>query len=211
MAEEKKIVIDGKDRSKTDVYKEHLQKIIFQQLGVKVSKDKAWSLFKAVMHGTTEFVLAIEPEVVEAKEEGGEEKNKGRKLPLAGVGTFCILETKPRGSKAGLDKDGNPIEGAKVWPCVPRFRFYPSSVTDKRIEQEYGLAEHGVEIEHYGIFVDGDAAPAPAEEEVKKEDKKSDKKDAKKDGKAGKDAKADKKAAPAPAEEEVPNLDDEEI
>lgn len=134
MAEEK--VITAKDRSKTDVFKEHVQKIIFQSLGVKVSKDKAWALFKNMTHGTTEFVLNLED----------------KSLPLSGVGTFAILETKPRGSKAGLDKDGNKIDGAKVWPCVPRYRFYPSSVTEKMIEQVYGLEDHGVEVKHYGIY-----------------------------------------------------------
>lgn len=131
-----------KERSKTDCFKEHIQKIIYQTTGMKVSKDKAWAMFKNIIHGTTEFVLNIE----------GEEK----KLPLAGVGTFCILETKPRGSKAGLDKDGNPIEGAKIWDCVPRFRFYPSSVTEKMVEQVYGCADHGIEVEHYGIFKTAD-------------------------------------------------------
>lgn len=167
MAEEikKEETKEVKERSKTDLYKEHIQKIIFQTLGVKVSKDKAWSLFKNVIHGTEEFVLNIESTT---DEEG---KKSGKKLPLAGVGTFCILETKPRGSKAGLDKDGNPIEGAKVWDCVPRFRFYPSSVTDKMIEQVYGLADHGVEIEHYGLY---------ASEQVVEEEPKSEKKTAKK-------------------------------
>jgi hypothetical protein len=140
MAEEIKVTetTEVKERSRTDLFKEHVQKMIYQTLGVKVSKDKAWAMFKNMIHGTTEFVLNIE----------GDEK----KLPLAGVGTFCILETKPRGSKAGLDKDGNPIEGAEVWNCVPRFRFYPSSVTAKMVEQVYGCADHGIALSHYGIF-----------------------------------------------------------
>lgn len=140
-----------KERSKTDRFKEHVQKIIFQELGVKVSKDKAWSLFKAITHGTFEFVL----------------NEEDKKLPLAGVGTYEILETKPRGSKAGLDKDGNPIEGAEAWECVPRPRFYPSSVMNKMVEQVYGLADHGVEIEHYGIF----KAEEPIAEKVEKAEK----------------------------------------
>lgn len=151
--------VEVKERSRTDLFKEHIQKVIYQTLGVKVSKDKAWALFKNTIHGTTEFVLNIE----------GDEK----KLPLAGVGTFCILETKPRGSKAGLDKDGNPIEGAKVWDCVPRFRFYPSSVTEKMVEQVYGCADHGIEISHYGIFKTDDAAEvteAEVEEVVETEE-----------------------------------------
>lgn len=133
---EVKEVKEAKGVSKTDAYKVHLQKIIYQELGVKVSRDKAWNLFKSVIHGTVEHVLNIED----------------RKLPLAGVGTFEILETKPRGSKAGLDKDGNPIEGAEAWACVPRFRFYTSSVIDKLVEHSYGLGDHDIEEKHYGVY-----------------------------------------------------------
>lgn len=200
MAEENKVAVateetkEVKERSKTDMFKEHIQKIVYQTLGVKVSKDKAWALFKNITHGTTEFVLNIEETV-------DEEGNKsGKKLPLAGVGTFCILETKPRGSKAGLDKDGNPIEGAEVWACVPRYRFYPSSVTEKLVEQAYGLADHGVEVEHYGIFKE-DAEPVVEEKAEKKQVKKADKKAEKKEAKA---------AVTEPvADEEFDEFDDE--
>ena len=133
-----------KERSKTEVFKEHLQTIIYQQTGKKVSKSKAWEIFKAITHGTVEFVLNI------PQENEGDEK----KLPLAGVGTFQILETSPRGSKAGLDKEGNPIEGAVPWPCVPRFRFYPSSTIDTLCEYKYGLGGHEVNEKHYGLFVE---------------------------------------------------------
>lgn len=138
---------------KTELFKQHIQKIIYQQLGVKVSKDKAWNLFKATELGTIQFVL----------------KQDDKKLALSGIANFEVLETKPRGSKAGLDKDGNPVDGAKVWPCVPRFRMYPSSVVDKLVEKAYGLGDHDdVELKDYGIYVEGDAL---AEKTSKKEDK----------------------------------------
>lgn len=127
---------EAKAPTKTDLLKKNMQAIIKQTLGVKVSKEKAWELFKATMHGTVELTMNVE----------------GKSIPLSGVGTFEVLETKPRGSKAGLDKDGNPVEGAKVWDCVPRFRFYPSSTIDKMLEQAYGFADHGIETKHYGIF-----------------------------------------------------------
>lgn len=159
---EVKETVEKKELSKTDAYKVHLQKIIFQELGVKVSRDKAWSLFKGVIHGTVEHVLHIDD----------------KKLPLAGVGTFEILETKPRGSKAGLDKDGNVIEGAEAWPCVPRFRFYPSSVVDNLVEHSYGLGDHEIDEKHYGIYKEDitDAVETPKKvatekkEEVKSEE-----------------------------------------
>ena len=64
------------------------------------------------------------------------------------------METSPRGSKAGLDKEGNPIEGAVPWPCVPRFRFYPSSTIDTLCEYKYGLGGHEVNEKHYGLFAE---------------------------------------------------------
>lgn len=150
MSEVKNETVETKELTKTDAYKVHLQKIIHQELGIKVSRDKAWGLFKAIIHGTVEHVINLE----------GAEK----KLPLAGVGTFEILETKPRGSKAGLDKDGNPIEGAEAWPCVPRFRFYPSSVIDNLVEFSYGLGDHDIEVKHYGVYKTEEAVEAKAEE-----------------------------------------------
>ena len=186
----------AKERSKTDVFKEHIQKIVFNSLGVKVSKDKAWDLFKSTMHGTVEFVLNIQ--------EGTDaEGNKtGKKLPLSGVGTFEILETKPRGSKAGLDPEGNPIEGAEVWPCVPRFRFYPSSTIDNLCEFKYGLGNHEIEEKHYGIFAPVEEAPAKDDKKAT-EPKKADKKAPKAE------AKAEPATAEAPAEEDFDFSDDE--
>ena len=153
MSEEVKVTKEPKEMSKTDAYKVHVQKIIFQELGVKVSRDKAWSLFKAIIHGTVEHVLNIDK----------------KKLPLAGIGTFEILDTKPRGSKAGLDKEGNPIEGAEAWPCVPRFRFYTSSVIDNVVEHSYGLGNHDIEEKHYGIYKVEDGKAEAAVEEVAEE------------------------------------------
>lgn len=169
-------VKEPKQPSKTDTYKQHLQKIIYNQLGVKVSKDKAWGLFKDIIAGTVEFTL----------------KQEDKKLPLAGVGTFEIMETKPRGSKAGLDKEGNPIEGAEAWPCVPRFKFYPSSITDKIVEHAYGLGGHeDIEEKHYGIY----APEAVVEEKSEKAENKADVKE---------------EAAPAESDDaaDLPGLDD---
>lgn len=137
--------------NKTDLLKQHIQAIIKQNLGVKVSKEKAWQLFKAVIMGTVELTFNVE----------------GKQIPLSGVGTFEVLETKPRGSKAGLDENGNPIDGAKPWPYVPRFRFYPSSNIDNLMEQKCGLADHGIEEKHYGIYALNEEA---AETETSEED-----------------------------------------
>lgn len=159
---EEKKAVEVKEKSKTDRFKEHIQKIIYQELGVKVSKDKAWGLFKAIIHGTTEFVLNLDGD---------------KKLPLSGVGTFQVLETKPRGSKAGLDDKGEKIEGAKVWPFVPRFRFYPSSVIDSLLEQFFDLEDHGIEMKHYGIFRTEEEVAEPKKDEkaAKKQEKKAEK------------------------------------
>lgn len=153
MSEVKEVKTTEKELRKTDVYKQHIQKIIYQELGIKVSRDKAWSLFKAIIHGTVQHVLKLED----------------KKLPLAGVGTWEVLETKPRGSKAGLDKEGNVIEGAEAWPCVPRFRFYPSSVIDNLVEHSYGLGGHEVTEKNYGIYKsDEEVAAEASAKEAKK-------------------------------------------
>lgn len=148
---------------KTDLFKQHIQRIIYQKLGVKVSKDKAWDLFKAMIHGTVEHVIHLDD----------------KKLSLSGVGSFEILETSPRGSKAGLDKDNNPIEGAEVWSCVPRFRFYPSSTIHARVEKSYGLGNHDdLKEQHYGLY--SEEEPEGKKEPAKKDAKKVDKPEAKK-------------------------------
>lgn len=138
MSEEKKL-------SSTDVYKNHLQAIIYQELGVKVSRDKAWKLFKAIILGTVQHVAKID----------------GNKLSLAGIGSFEIIKSTPRGSKAGLDKDGNPIPGATPWPFVPRMRWYTSSVVDSNVESMFGLGDNpDAELTNYGLYKTDAAAPA---------------------------------------------------
>lgn len=182
MSKENVETTEKKELSKTEQYKVHLQKIVYQELGIKVSRDKAWSLFKSIIHGTVEHVLHIED----------------KKMPLAGVGTFQVLETKPRGSKAGFDKDGNPIEGAESWPCVPRFRFYPSSVIDNLVEHSYGLGDHDVKEEHYGLY--------KSEEDVEAEKKvKEDKKEVKENVSEGA---VEKESAEENTEDAFDGLDD---
>lgn len=155
----------AKEQSKTDAFKEHLQKIIKATAGVKVSKATAWNLFKDIILGTVEFT---ENQPLEKAEEGDEESLGVRRLPLAGVGAFEVLNVKPRASKAGLKKNeaGEWVrdESLKVWPYVPRFRFRPSSKISERLEKVFGLAEHDIEIAHYGKFASDEAeAPIPPE------------------------------------------------
>lgn len=151
-----------KEASKTDLFKAHLQKMIKDVTGEKVAKSTAWDLFKTIILGTVEFVENQELEKDEKDESYG-----ARRLPLAGVGSFEIIHCKPRGTKAGLKKNekGEWVkdENGKVWPFVPRMRFYASSKIDDRLEQVFGLADHGEEIKHFGLFLkeEQDAEPAP--------------------------------------------------
>ena len=163
MSEEKKV-------SKTELFKSHLQLIIKDSLGVKVSKDKSWELFKSIMGGTTEFVL----------------NQEDLKLPLAGVGNFEVIKTEPRGSKAGFreerttGEDGKVTktlvrdESLKVWPFVPRYRFYASSLVEKVVENHFNLGDHDIEPKHYGLYVD-------REEDTSEESKSKSKKSVKED------------------------------
>lgn len=133
----------SKEKTKTEAFKTHLQIMIKDVLGPKIkgriSQKEAWDLFKEIMNGTIEYVY----------------NDKANSLSLAGIGKFAILKSDPRGLKAGLDKDGNKIEGAKVWEFVPRFRFYASSKVDDDLAKRYGLIEdegNKVKQTHYGVF-----------------------------------------------------------
>lgn len=109
----------------TNLFKEHLQEIIKQRLGIEVSKFDAWNLFKDITHGTVEYTYNLD----------------NMRFPLAGVGVFEVLKTSPRGRKK---EDG--------WEYVPRYRFYPSTAIDKLLEQILGFKDHEIDVNHYGIF-----------------------------------------------------------
>lgn len=112
---------------KTKKFKEHLQLIIEDVLGEKYSLSDSWQLFKALNHGTVDFVLHQEDFT----------------LPLSGQGKFQILKTKPRGRKKE--------EG---WDFVPKYRFYPSTAINKRLENFFGFTDHDVDESHYGLYKD---------------------------------------------------------
>lgn len=152
-----------KQVSKTEQFKGHLQKVVKQSLGVKVSKETAWNLFKDVINSTVEFTLNAKG--VSAKDSKGNDIIKGENvLPLAGIGNFEILKTAPRKSKAGYKEVKVEVDGKetkklvkddtlKVWPFVPRFRFYPSVAIDRVVEKYFDLGDHeDLELKHYGDF-----------------------------------------------------------
>lgn len=173
--EMKKEVKTEEGSGKTVMFKEHIQKIIYQQTGFEVSKDKAWNLFKAIIHGTVQFVLK-QDRVVPQDANFEEQSYETRTLSLAGVGKFSILESKARGKKAGLDADGNKIDGVEPWETVPRFRFRPSSMIERVVNAFYGHAEEGYKETNYGIYA--------ADEPVTAEENPAEKKEAPKGKKA---------------------------
>lgn len=128
-------------RSKTDVFKEHLQIIIEDTLGKKVSKQAAWDLFKNIQLGVVEFTL-------------NQEDNK---LPLAGVGRYEVVKTKPRGTKAGLKRGETlgewlPDSTLTPWEFAPKFKFYPSVAVDSVVEKYFNLGDHDVELPKLGLY-----------------------------------------------------------
>ena len=146
-----------------------------------------------MIHGSFEYTLNME-----------DNKAGEKKLPLSGVCTFEVINTKPRGSKAGLDKDGKPVEGAKVWDSVPRMRVWPSQIVQDRVERAYGLGEHeDLEVKHYGIFKEDEPEVTEAVEDVK-EQSVEEHKAAKKAAKAT--VKAAKKAEPVDALDELDEI-----
>jgi len=112
--------------------------LVFQELlnsyGIKLSQQKAWNLFKAIIVTIVSFVLKL----------------KGRRLSMAGVGAFYIDETKPRQSKIG------------VYKFVPRFKFKPSSVINGHVE--YELADEIMEkpADAKNLVKEGDPLKVPA-------------------------------------------------
>ena len=159
--------------NKTQLFKKHIQMIIQQVTGKKVSQDKAWELFKAIQLGTVEFVNNIEVE-----------KN-AKTLSLAGVGKFQVRETEPTGKKAGMvkveDEQGNTVEqrdiDLPVWDVVPRFKFKPSSAIENLLYSMYGCPGYeDVVVKHHGIFtpepeaeVEGEVEEVQVEEVVEAE------------------------------------------
>lgn len=152
---------------RTELFKEHLQLMIKDVTGVKVSKKVAWELFKAFHKGTVEFVA----------------KDEDNKLPLSGIGKFEILFASPTGKKAGmvdavnedgtpkLDKDGKAVkvkdDTLPVWDFIPRFKFRPSSAFNDTLATMFNCPDSERELEHFGIFKEGltlNDAKAPAEQ-----------------------------------------------
>lgn len=93
--------------------KEDLQEVLstkFGELGVKVSKENAWKLFKAGIEAAVETCI----------------KDKELACSLSGVGRFEIMKAKPRGTKVG------------VVEFIPRLRFRPSSRINEFLETQMG-------------------------------------------------------------------------
>lgn len=115
---------------KSAAYKVHLQKIINDRLGVKVSKEAAWNLLKDIVFGTMQFVVS-QPD---------------KRLPLSGVGTFEVIKAGARGSKKEA--------GAQY---VPKYRFYPSTTVEKQMEGLMGQEDIGEDTKFLGVYAEEDA------------------------------------------------------
>ena len=126
--------------SKTDNFKEHVQKIVSDTLEVEVSKEKAWKLFKNLERGTMQFVAVDED----------------NRLPIAGVGIYEIVFSKPTGKKAGMVKDenGNEIKDPtlEVWNYVPRYKVRPSSTVKEELYTIFKCPGYKKEVEWLGTL-----------------------------------------------------------
>jgi hypothetical protein len=111
---------ENKVRSKTEEFKIYLQEKISEVLGVKVSKQKAWDLFKETEKAPFSFMLNAWDEAGKPAIAYGA-KIKELTLPLAGVGTFKIITT-------GKEDDFS-VKG----------RYYISSAVDNAIKERLGI------------------------------------------------------------------------
>ena len=131
----------AKEQTKTQQFQSHIQEIISQVTGKKVSRDVAWKLYKALINGSVEFTLN-QPE----------DAKGNRVVSLAGIGKYTVTKSEPRGAKAGVDKDGNPIEGAVPWEFVPRVKFSFSSAIRSKVEGHFGYGDNPEEWPASGIY-----------------------------------------------------------
>lgn len=102
--------------------KEDLQEVLvgkFNELGVKVSKENAWKLYKAGQEAIVETCL----------------KDKELACSLSGIGRFEIMKAKPRKSKVG------------VVEFIPRLRYRPSSRVNEQLEAAMGQVPDPKKIE----------------------------------------------------------------
>jgi hypothetical protein len=126
MAEENKV------RSKTEEFKIALQATVSEVLGVKVSKQAAWDLFKALVKKPYDFILANYAAAGKPEISYGS-KHKELELPLSGVGTFKVITT---------GKEGN---------TSVRGRWYLSSSIDKAIREALGFADTEADTEEANV------------------------------------------------------------
>lgn len=146
--------------SKVDHFKRHVQLILEDELGVTVSQQKAWDIYKQITKGLVEFTV----------------KSGDHELSIAGIGKYRIHHSEPRGLKAGLDKNGNKIPGAKVWEYVPRFKYTPSTAITNFIYDALKLEPSDEVYVPIGIFRSQEEKDKQIVEELKNlkyEEKKS--------------------------------------
>jgi len=110
---------------RTEAFKEHLQAIIKDRLGEKVSKETSWNLFKDVLFGTLQFTC----------------NQEDKRVPLSGVGRFEVIRAVARSSKKE--------EGKKF---TPKFRFYPSTSMDTLVQQLMGEKEIDEDFTGLGLY-----------------------------------------------------------
>lgn len=94
-----------KEASRAEQYKALVQSVISETLGVKVSKQKAWEMYKTLIYKTVTDVV-----------------ENGR-IPISGVNTWEVQQCGARKSKAESHN------------FVPKFRFRTSSKIDEFLEQ----------------------------------------------------------------------------
>lgn len=116
---------ENKVRTKTEEFKVTLQEKVSNVIGCKVSKQKAWELFKELVKTPFAFILdnyntAGRPTIAYG------EKHKELELPLSGIGTFKVITV---GQAENVSVKG---------------RWYLSSALDNDIKEALGFAKAAV-------------------------------------------------------------------
>lgn len=97
--------------SGTEAFQVRLQEVATDVLGEKISRAKAWDLFKAYTAAVVRHCVELDPL-----------PNGIKKLPLSGIGTFFITWGKARQIPG---KESSLVEALKD-TGIPRFRWKPS-------------------------------------------------------------------------------------
>lgn len=118
--------VDTKIKTKTEIFKDNLQRKVLEVTGNRISKQMAWDLFKAFIKTPYEQILTTYADAGKPTIKYGE-KLEELSLSLSGIGSFRVI----------------PVGGEDELSVKPR--FYVSSAIENAIKVTLGFKADAVE------------------------------------------------------------------